>query len=77
MNLPESLYAVFHQKKDGQIMGSAGGYGYKCCRALNYNYKDENVIKGDITIYKNMTDTGFDCESEFLIPLMDKVDNEV
>lgn len=66
-NLPESLYAVFKQQKDGQKVGGPGGYGYKWLRASNYEAND--IIKGDFTIYKNMTDTNLDCEFEFLIPL--------
>lgn len=64
--LPKSLYAVFNEQKRGQ-MGGPDGYAYKWLRASSY--EENNAIKGDFEIFKNMIDTSSECEAEIYIPI--------
>jgi len=65
--LPESLYAVFTERRRGTI-GSPDGYAYKQWLPSS-NYVGNEEIPGDFEIYTNMTDTGPECEAEILIPI--------
>jgi len=65
--LPESLYAVFTEARRGTVSGPEG-YAYKeWLPASGYDYNGE--IPGDFEIFRNMTDTGPECEAEIWIPV--------
>ena len=68
--LPESLYAVFDEKKRGE-MGGPEGAGYKWLgQSKDYTYNE--AIPGDLEVYANLTDTAPDCPAEIYIPIKKK-----
>ena len=73
--LPESLYAVFTEQKRGTI-GSPNGYAYKQWLPSS-EYVGNKEIHGDFEIFRNMANTGPECEAEILIPVRAKQDEEL